>query len=239
MSKLRSKINYKSLELELQEALKADELYKLQNEAKLRAVEQNVPRYEDFRQMVLAAHLKPLEHTDVQPTTNGSWNPIANKDNSNTMLTFDKQNRERFKDDLKLSKDNNIFETQVPTTYEQFVRAWQAIETYEEKFNYLQNIRHNLRDKIFWIEIPSTLLVDIINVCLQSVSSRDNVLTIINILSTLSKCNRFSLAISFMRQNEKETCMKLFYKMLDSVKEDKVLEDTVKTIGLIYGVTFE
>lgn len=57
MSKLTSPIDYKSLEQELREALRADELYKLQNDAKLRAVEQNVPTYEDFRQMVMMRSL--------------------------------------------------------------------------------------------------------------------------------------------------------------------------------------
>lgn len=57
MSKLKCEINYKSLELELQEALRADELYKLQNDTKIRAVEQNVPTYEDFRQMVITCSL--------------------------------------------------------------------------------------------------------------------------------------------------------------------------------------
>lgn len=52
MSKLRSSINYKNIELELLQALSADKLYKLQNDAKLRAIEQNVPTYEDFRQLV-------------------------------------------------------------------------------------------------------------------------------------------------------------------------------------------
>lgn len=52
MSKLRSSINYKNMESELLQALSADKLYKLQNDAKLRAIEQNVPTYEDFRQLV-------------------------------------------------------------------------------------------------------------------------------------------------------------------------------------------
>ncbi|CAL7934731.1 unnamed protein product [Xylocopa violacea] len=77
MSKLRLPINYKSLELELEESLKADELYKLQNDAKLRAMEQNVPTYEDFRQMVNAAHLKPLNRDNVKTKINKSWNPLA------------------------------------------------------------------------------------------------------------------------------------------------------------------
>ncbi|XP_076766738.1 dynein axonemal assembly factor 19 [Xylocopa sonorina] len=77
MSKLKLPINYKSLELELQESLKADELYKLQNDAKLRAMEQNVPTYEDFRQMVSAAHLKPLNCNGVKTKINKSWNPLV------------------------------------------------------------------------------------------------------------------------------------------------------------------
>jgi len=52
MSALKVPINYKCLEQELNEALAADELYKLQNSAKIRAVEQRVPTYEHFRQMV-------------------------------------------------------------------------------------------------------------------------------------------------------------------------------------------
>jgi hypothetical protein len=42
-------INFKALEKELQAALAADEKYKRENAAKLRAVEQRVPSYEEFR----------------------------------------------------------------------------------------------------------------------------------------------------------------------------------------------
>lgn len=51
-SKLNATIDYGSLKTELEQALRADQLYRLQNDAKLRAVEQNVPTYDDFRQMV-------------------------------------------------------------------------------------------------------------------------------------------------------------------------------------------
>jgi hypothetical protein len=42
-------IDFKALEKELQAALAADEKYKRENAAKLRAVEQRVPSYEEFR----------------------------------------------------------------------------------------------------------------------------------------------------------------------------------------------
>ena len=52
MSKLKEAIDLQSLENELDDAIKADELYDLQNSAKIRAIEQRVPTYEHFRGMV-------------------------------------------------------------------------------------------------------------------------------------------------------------------------------------------
>ncbi|KAM7067767.1 dynein axonemal assembly factor 19 isoform 2-T2 [Molossus nigricans] len=57
-------IDFKALEKELQAALTADEKYQRENAAKLRAVEQRVASYEEFRGIVLASHLKPLEQKD-------------------------------------------------------------------------------------------------------------------------------------------------------------------------------
>lgn len=57
MSALKTPIDYKYLEEELHAALAADELYKLQNDAKIRAVEQGTPTYEHFRQMVIYLYM--------------------------------------------------------------------------------------------------------------------------------------------------------------------------------------
>lgn len=70
MSALKAPIDYKSLEEELHAALAADELYKLQNDAKIRAIEQAVPTYEHFRQMVtvilvICHHIRNFEYMVV------------------------------------------------------------------------------------------------------------------------------------------------------------------------------
>lgn len=57
MSNLKKPIDFKILENELDSALRADELYKLQNDAKLRAIEQRVPSYDHFRDMVSSSQL--------------------------------------------------------------------------------------------------------------------------------------------------------------------------------------
>lgn len=62
MSALKKSIDHKLLENELHEALKADELYNLQNDAKLRAIEQKVPTYDNFKDMVKSCPLFSLRN---------------------------------------------------------------------------------------------------------------------------------------------------------------------------------
>ncbi|CAL9701226.1 unnamed protein product [Knipowitschia caucasica] len=71
-------INFESLEKELRGAVQSEERYQRENTAKLRAVEQRVGSYEDFRSLVLASHLKPLHRHELQGAPRRQpWNPIA------------------------------------------------------------------------------------------------------------------------------------------------------------------
>ncbi|XP_013374830.1 PREDICTED: coiled-coil domain-containing protein 103 isoform X3 [Chinchilla lanigera] len=75
-----SMVDFKALEKELQAALAADEKYKRENAAKFRAVAQRVPSYEDFRGIVLASHLKPLERKDkMSGKRTAPWNCHATR----------------------------------------------------------------------------------------------------------------------------------------------------------------
>ena len=58
-------IDFRKLERELALAVEADEKYDRENSAKFRAVEQRVGSYEEFRDIVSAAHLKPLDRKDI------------------------------------------------------------------------------------------------------------------------------------------------------------------------------
>uniref|UniRef100_A0A9J8DF52 ABI gene family member 3 n=1 Tax=Cyprinus carpio carpio TaxID=630221 RepID=A0A9J8DF52_CYPCA len=71
-------INFSQLEKELQAALEADRKYQRENDAKFRALNQNVASYEEFRDIVLASHLKPLDRKDISGAPRKQpWNPIA------------------------------------------------------------------------------------------------------------------------------------------------------------------
>ncbi|KFV86611.1 Coiled-coil domain-containing protein 103, partial [Struthio camelus australis] len=71
-------IDFSALEKELRAAVAADEKYERENSAKFRAVHQKVASYEEFRDIVLASHLKPLEKKDkMGKQRNLLWNPCA------------------------------------------------------------------------------------------------------------------------------------------------------------------
>ncbi|MBN3323492.1 CC103 protein, partial [Atractosteus spatula] len=71
-------IDFAALERELQAALEADRRYRTENDAKFRAVRQQVGSYEEFRDIVLASHLKPLERKDKAGAPRKQpWNSLA------------------------------------------------------------------------------------------------------------------------------------------------------------------
>ncbi|XP_028310442.1 dynein axonemal assembly factor 19 isoform X2 [Gouania willdenowi] len=70
-------INFRALEVELQAAVESERKYQRENDAKLRAVHQGAP-YDQFRNMVLTSHLKPLEKQDkVGGARKQPWNTVA------------------------------------------------------------------------------------------------------------------------------------------------------------------
>lgn len=71
-------IDFSALERELQGALQADTRYNRENQAKLRAVHQQVASYSHFRDLVVSSHLKPLDADDLRPSGRKQpWNPVA------------------------------------------------------------------------------------------------------------------------------------------------------------------
>lgn len=80
MSEEKMNINKEQIQNQVKREILLEEKYWRENSAKLRAVEQRVPTYEDFRQMVLASHLKPLDKgesiRDNKKNIN-IWNSLA------------------------------------------------------------------------------------------------------------------------------------------------------------------
>ncbi|GBL83588.1 hypothetical protein AVEN_196416-1 [Araneus ventricosus] len=76
-----SEINFDTLSNNLEESIEADRVYNLQNAAKIRAVNQPGTSYEDFKNIVKGATLKPIDkHDKLYCNPRHVWNPVAKKE---------------------------------------------------------------------------------------------------------------------------------------------------------------
>ncbi|CAI5676705.1 dynein axonemal assembly factor 19 [Oreochromis niloticus] len=73
----RDVIDFSALERELQVVVESERRHQRENDAKLRAVSQRAS-YDQFRDLVLACHMKPLEKKDKDSAPRKQpWNPVA------------------------------------------------------------------------------------------------------------------------------------------------------------------
>ncbi|CAL1529042.1 unnamed protein product [Lymnaea stagnalis] len=215
-------LDFKKLEKEVQSAVIYEEKYWRENDAKIRAVEQRVPTYDDFREMVLAAHLKPLEKEDrISSIKNFTqvWNQAADKFSGPNI-------------DNESIGSGYIEQTKItiPKSGQDFVQHWKrTCKSIDEKKNFLFFIGGQRLQEIFKIEISGGLLGEFIE-CLMCVEPHE-VLKSLELLEAFSKSQRFSLSKSFLNKKEKHMCLILFEKLKnsESIKNNEFpLESLVK-----------
>uniref|UniRef100_A0A3B3CNT4 Dynein attachment factor N-terminal domain-containing protein n=1 Tax=Oryzias melastigma TaxID=30732 RepID=A0A3B3CNT4_ORYME len=104
----RDVIDFLALERELKAAVESEHRYDRENEAKLRAVNQGVS-YQQFRNLVLSSHLKPLEKKDTDGAPRKQpWNPClcsliyCNFSTVNTIIPVDSKGQKRLNPILKI-----------------------------------------------------------------------------------------------------------------------------------------
>ncbi|XP_077997477.1 dynein axonemal assembly factor 19-like [Glandiceps talaboti] len=198
------RIDFSKLEKELNAAVEADAKYWRENDAKIRAVTQRVESYEEFKDIVAAAHIKPLEKKDkISEKKPTPWNPHATKQTGTDVTT-----------DKTLPQDK----TTLPKNGHEFARDWKRYcKTNAQKYDYLIRIGGRHLGVIFKTEIAFGLLGEII-IALQDCFSPNDVDVVCAILDNLSKTNRFSLSLDFLSSTEKESCKELFKKLQSCIE---------------------
>ena len=176
-----------------------EDLYWQRNDAKFRAVHQRCTNYDEFRQIVEAAHLRPLDRNETltlerRPT---AWNQPAAKDSSNdTILPSESTTQQP----IKFFAPKNITE---------FIQQWRRMEN-EMRLNYLHQL-DNL-DQLFLMDIPTDFLHDLTVLYRSNHSSNDAEL-IVNILFHLTKSKRFELMKSFLTDQNRLELEQLFSRL--------------------------
>ncbi|XP_029428775.1 coiled-coil domain-containing protein 103 [Rhinatrema bivittatum] len=191
-------IDFSALEHELQSALAADEKYQRENDAKFRAVHQKVASYEEFRDIVLASHLKPLERKDkLGEKRNQPWNSCATP--------------------VNCQQDSSLEIVQgssgEPKTSAEFNRDWRRyFSNGREKYQFLLRLGGKNLGRIFRVDLGFGLLGEFILVLAENFRSEDYD-SVLQILRSFAQTRRFSLNLDLLSTAEKESCGDLFEKL--------------------------
>ncbi|XP_078080554.1 dynein axonemal assembly factor 19 [Mustelus asterias] len=187
-------LDFKALETELQTALFLDEKYKRENDAKFRAIHQKVGSFEEFRDIVLASHLKPLDLRDKLGAKKQLWNICAQSTSTKDSVQ------------VGLSKHSNS----QPKTAAEFSRDWRRYYITEpEKYTFLLNLGGQLLGNIFHTEIGFGFLGEFLVILCDHFQPTDGQ-AVYWILLHLSQTQRFDLNVDFLSGIEREKGMRLF-----------------------------
>ncbi|NWH80115.1 CC103 protein, partial [Piaya cayana] len=186
-----------ALERELRAAVAADEQQERENAAKLRALHQHVASYEEFRNIVLASHLKPLEKKDKIGKRKILWNPYA------THTKAPQASNVEIPQELD----------QLPRTSAEFYRDWRrCLKSGKEKYQLLLELGGEALGRIFQADLGFGLLGEFLTVLAENVCPQDGD-AILQILQSLSGTQRFGLNVDLLSEPEKESSRDLFRKL--------------------------
>uniref|UniRef100_A0A8C4U4E8 Coiled-coil domain containing 103 n=1 Tax=Falco tinnunculus TaxID=100819 RepID=A0A8C4U4E8_FALTI len=194
-----------ALERELQAAVAADERQARESEAKLRALRQRVPSYEEFRNIVLASHLKPLEKKDkMGKRRNVLWNPCA------------AHTKAPQASNVEIPQELD----QLPGTSAEFYRDWRrCLKSGKEKYQFLLELGGKALGRIFQADLGFGLLGEFLMVLAENVCHEDRD-AILQILESLSGTKRFGLNVDLLSESEKESSRDLFRKLWSMTRND-------------------
>ncbi|XP_065603730.1 coiled-coil domain-containing protein 103 [Cyrtonyx montezumae] len=187
-----------ALREELRAALEADERHARENSAKLRAMQQRVGSYEEFRDIVLASHLRPLEKKDKMGNKrNVLWNPCV----GNT----------RGQQESKVEIAQEL--VQLPRTSAEFYRDWRrCLKSGKEKYQLLLQLEGKALGRIFQAELGFGLLGEFLTVLAENVCHEDRD-AVLQILQSLSGTKHFGINLDLLSTSEKESTRDLFRKL--------------------------
>ncbi|KAM6042573.1 dynein axonemal assembly factor 19 isoform 2-T4 [Theristicus caerulescens] len=187
-----------ALERELRAAVAADERRERENQAKLRAMRQRLPSYEEFRNIVLASHLKPLEKKDkMGKGRNVLWNPCAARAKAPQA------------NDVEIPQELD----QLPGTSAEFYRDWRrCLKSGKEKYQLLLELGGKALGRIFQADLGFGLLGEFLTVLAENACREDRD-AVLQILQSLSGTKRFGLNVDLLSESEKESSRDLFRKL--------------------------
>ncbi|EDV26842.1 uncharacterized protein TRIADDRAFT_54163 [Trichoplax adhaerens] len=204
----RDEIDFAKLEKELSNALEADKKYWRENDAKIRAVGQRVGTYEEFKGIVAASHLRPLDRKEGLITNERitqTWNAAASKND----------------------QDAAEIAASIPSSNEQDWNVKTAVE-FERRF--LCRLGGERLYQLYKTEVSNLEgLLQVLHECYQPADAQ----VIYHMLYCITKSDRFSLTIMFFGKQEKACSTELLVKLKDSLSNQDIQSITFNEDDLV------
>ncbi|OXB71710.1 UNVERIFIED_CONTAM: hypothetical protein H355_005882 [Colinus virginianus] len=199
-----------ALREELRAALEADERHERENSAKLRAVRQRLGSYQEFRDIVLASHLRPLEKKDKMGNKrNVLWNPCVGNTRGQQESELEIAQVREMPPVGEMSQEL----VQLPRTSAEFYRDWRrCLKSGKEKYQLLLQLEGKALGRIFQAELGFGLLGEFLTVLAENVCHEDRD-AVLQILQSLSGTKCFGINLDLLSTLEKESTRDLFRKL--------------------------
>ncbi|VDN96397.1 unnamed protein product [Rodentolepis nana] len=202
-------LDVERLEYELRQSVRLEERRWHENDAKLRAVEQKVATYDEFKNMVDACELQPLTCKDVQEANkqNTGWA----RNFSATAYSIPKINKDiPYSEGTPIKQFNRI---------DEFMLCWNGLAKSQSNidlFTLLERQSDELLKETFASSAGLSILSRVLN-CLQDAISRDSS-SVIRLLKAIGSSKNFVLTTTLM-SDEELNLVKLIFQTLEENSE--------------------
>lgn len=197
-------IDFNKLNQEFNKAREADLKYSRENEAKFRAVNQNVGSYEEFRDIVTASHLQPLERDSITKVKSASqpWNTVL-------IQSHDKHEEEVTPLHEKGGDQTPINSSSIKTR-DEFMKGWQKTDN---KIAYILSFDVDFIRFVFKCDIPFNILEKTVEGLLSEISFFDDLQKVVDLLQAFTFSERFCLTVRFLNKKDVENIKKLLQEI--------------------------
>ncbi|XP_059478501.1 coiled-coil domain-containing protein 103 isoform X2 [Neocloeon triangulifer] len=199
----------KNLQQNWEQKIKAHEKYWLENDAKLRAIT-SAKSYEEFSDIVKAAHLKPLTKKELAELQHKVGRTNFRAEVASSISNFDEES------EVKINK---------VSTAAEFSTYWIKLDD-EKKYDLIRKLSLEDLDYFMQREVPVGMLGDLTRILRYDPKEEEWLLSLLKILT---KSNRFQLNLMFMSTKE----IDFFKTLLDSITLDK---EDVRRVKYSFGV---
>ncbi|RXG72092.1 Coiled-coil domain-containing protein [Armadillidium vulgare] len=186
------------IEARIRAGIEADRRYTAENSAKLRAIN-TASSYDEFRQLVMGSHIKPLERNDKTKVRPSIWNSFA--------ASACKRSGKTQSQDAENSDLNNP-----PNTTEGLVQLWERLDL-AERLELLRGLSTTGVDRLASGLVAGGLLGDVITTLLAFTPTVNDVVMVVNVLQSMTQAKRFSLSVQLVCGEERWAWGRLLEKL--------------------------